>query len=128
MASLLARHVIGNVTRRSFHVAAVVRADKVMPDPISHATGLEKFELLAKQAGNPDPFFLRAVTRTKGSREEPTVINAMEDHRMVGCVCREEDTNIKWMWLTEGMPRRCECGYWMELKVHPAPDKFALPN
>ena len=27
--------------------------------------GLEKYELLAKLAGNEDPFFLRAVTRGK---------------------------------------------------------------
>ena len=70
---------------------------------------------------------------------------------MVGCVCAEEDTNIKWTWLSEvgspwftvtkstwsyrnyfavfisesqGAPKRCECGFWMELKSHPAPDKY----
>ena len=50
-----------------------------MPDGVEHATGilltymqplfthfllgLEKYELLAKQAGNEDPFFLKAVQR-----------------------------------------------------------------
>ena len=29
------------------------------------STGLEKYELLAKQAGNEDPFFLKAVKRAK---------------------------------------------------------------
>ena len=81
--------------------------------------GLEKYELLAKLAGNEDPFFLRAVTRGKvritcsirilipksgcsqGTKENPTIINAMDNYRMVGCVCAEEDTNIKWTWLSE---------------------------
>jgi hypothetical protein len=25
----------------------------------------------------------------------------MDNYRMVGCVCNEEDTHIKWMWLCE---------------------------
>ena len=64
-------------------------------------SGLEKYELLAKQAGNNDPFFLKAVQRAKGTRDEPTIVHAMDNYRMVGCVCNEEDTNIKWTWLSE---------------------------
>ena len=63
--------------------------------------GLEKYELLAKQAGNEDPFFLKAVQRAKGTKDAPTIIHAMDNYRMVGCVCNEEDTNIKWTWLCE---------------------------
>jgi len=98
-----------------------------MPDPIDHATGLEKYELLAKQAGNDDPFFLKATSRGLGTRDQPNIVNAMDTYRSVGCVCNEEDTNIKWMWLCEGHPKRCECGYWFELKVHAAPEKYSLP-
>ena len=141
-------------------------------------SGLEKYELLAKLAGNEDPFFLRAVTRGKvwtaniwvsmtntfsvfrEPRKTPPLlmlwtttgnIELLKVHimhyfqlRMVGCVCAEEDTNIKWTWLSEvlsqfswriltlhrliwpsqGAPKRCECGFWMELKSHPAPDKY----
>ena len=39
----------------------------MMPDGVEHATGLEKYELLAKQAGNLDPFFLKAIARGKVS-------------------------------------------------------------
>ena len=111
---------------------------------IISSLGLEKYELLAKQAGNEDPFFLKAVQRAKGTKDAPTIIHAMDNYRMVGCVCNEEDTNIKWTWLSEvsinvlimfnvndnclqGHPKRCECGYWMELKTHPAPQKYHLP-
>jgi len=116
------------VGRRGLHVSAAVSAEKYrMPDPIDHATGLEKYELLAKQAGNEDPFFLKAVHRAEGTKAAPTIVNAMDTFRAVGCVCNEEDTNIKWMWLCEGHPKRCGCGYWFELKVHAAPDKYNMP-
>ena len=46
---------------------------------------------------------------------------------MVGCVCNEEDTNIKWFWIFENKPKRCECGYWFKLNRHEAPDRFKLP-
>merc|ERR1711892_1415562 len=134
MASLLSRSLYqmsSNVARctssRLVHLSAVRSADQIMPDGTDHATGLEKYELLAKQAGNEDPFFLKAVNRTGGTKAEPTIINAMDNYRMVGGVCQEEDTNIKWMWLCEGTPKRCECGFWFQLKTHPAPDKYALP-
>merc|ERR1712039_380192 len=112
MSLSLVRSTLTQVSKRGLAVTAARRADQVMPDPVEHATGLEKYELLAKLAGN---------------EENPTIINAMDNYRMVGCVCAEEDTNIKWTWLSEGAPKRCECGFWMELKSHPAPDKYALP-
>ena len=98
-------------------------------------SGLEKYELLAKLAGNEDPFFLRAVTRGKvwtaniwvsmiktfsifrEPRKTPPLLTLWTTTgniellivqimhyfqlRMVGCVCAEEDTNIKWTWLSE---------------------------
>ena len=44
---------------------------------------------------------MKAVQRTKGTKDTPTIIHAMDNYRMVGCVCNEEDTNIKWTWLCE---------------------------
>ena len=75
MASLLSRslsQVSSNLARctassRLVHLSAVRSADQMMPDSVEHATGLEKYELLAKQAGNLDPFFLKAVQRGKVS-------------------------------------------------------------
>eukprot|EP00088_Acartia_fossae_P032666 TRINITY_DN33416_c0_g2_i1.p1 TRINITY_DN33416_c0_g2~~TRINITY_DN33416_c0_g2_i1.p1 ORF type:complete len:130 (+),score=48.29 TRINITY_DN33416_c0_g2_i1:42-431(+) len=128
MAGVVSRSlqlVRSGTSRRALHVTAATRRD--MPDAIDHATGLEKYELLAKQAGNDDPFFLRATSRSVGTKEEPTIVDAMDTYRMIGCVCNDEDTNIKWMWLCEGSPKRCECGYWFSLKVHPGPEKYTLP-
>ena len=119
--SLLARNLsklVSSTSRRGLAVTSTLKADLSMPDPLEHATGktrpvflvenlnllwsgLEKYELLAKEAGNEDPFFLKAVKRTKGTKDTPTIIHAMDNYRMVGCVCNEEDTNIKWTWLSE---------------------------
>ena len=74
-----------------------------------------------------DPFFLKARSRGKGTKEEPNIVDAMDSYRMVGCVCNEEDTNIKWFWIFEGKPKRCECGYWYKLNVHEPVDQFKLP-
>ncbi len=74
-----------------------------------------------------DPFFLKMTKRGKGTKEEPNIVNAMDSYRMVGCLCNEGDTHINWMWVYEGRPKRCECGYWFKLKVHEAPDKYNMP-
>ena len=37
----------------------------------------------------------------QGTKDSPTIVHAMDNYRMVGCVCSEEDTNIKWTWLCE---------------------------
>ena len=74
-----------------------------------------------------DPFFMKVRSRGKGTKDDPNIVDALDNFRMVGCVCNEDDTNIKWMWLIEGRPKRCECGHWFALKSHPAPDKYNLP-
>ncbi|ENN75948.1 cytochrome c oxidase subunit 5B, mitochondrial [Dendroctonus ponderosae] len=90
-------------------------------DPIEHATGLEKRELLAKLAGNDDPFDANKVfKRGAGTKAQPNEIPSAFDARLVGCVCEEGSTSINWMWLHKGEPKRCECGNWFTL-VHKAP-------
>nr|ACO10361.1 Cytochrome c oxidase subunit 5B, mitochondrial precursor [Caligus rogercresseyi] len=131
MANLIARSALSLAGRRSFSVSCVASCKgkgTKMSDPTFHATGLEKYELLAAEAGNDDPFFLRAKKITKGSKEEPHVVDALDEFRMVGCVCNEHDTNIKWMWLFENKPKRCRCGYWFKLKRHAGPDRYEMPN
>lgn len=60
----------------------------VMNDPIEHATGLEKKELLAKLAGNDDPYHMKAITRGPSTKENPTMVPSAFDARIVGCVCK----------------------------------------
>uniref|UniRef100_T1GMW5 Cytochrome c oxidase subunit 5B, mitochondrial n=1 Tax=Megaselia scalaris TaxID=36166 RepID=T1GMW5_MEGSC len=68
-----------------------------MSDPLEHATGIEKRELLAKQAGNDNPFDMKVFKRGE-----------------------EDQTYVQWMWLQKDQPRRCECGHWFQL-VEKAP-------
>lgn len=90
-----------------------------MGDPIEHATGLEKRELLAKLAGNDDPFNIKAIKRGPGTRDNPTQIPSAFESRLVGCICEEDSTAITWMWLFKGEPKRCECGHWFCLVYKP---------
>lgn len=59
-----------------------------MPDPIDHATGLEKKELLAALAGNDDPYHMKAIKRGVGTKEKPTLIPSAFDARILGCICK----------------------------------------
>ena len=88
MASLLSRsacQVASNISRRApnrmVHLSAMRSADQMMPDPVEHATGLEKYELLAKQAGNEDPFFLKAVVRAKVMYNSCQAQTCVEDEK-----------------------------------------------
>ncbi|XP_040565126.1 cytochrome c oxidase subunit 5B, mitochondrial isoform X1 [Lepeophtheirus salmonis] len=128
MASLIAKNALSLAGKRSFSVSCVATSKgSNMSDPKFHATGLEKYEILAAEAGNDDPFFLRAKHIVKATKEEPHIVDALDEYRMVGCLCNEHDTNIKWMWLFENKPKRCRCGHWFKLKKHAAPDRYEMP-
>lgn len=71
----------------------------VMGDPIDHATGIEKRELLAKLAGNDNPFDMKVFKRGPGTKENPNLIPSAFDARLVGCICEEDQTFVQWMWL-----------------------------
>ncbi|XP_050308326.1 cytochrome c oxidase subunit 5B, mitochondrial-like [Anthonomus grandis grandis] len=91
-----------------------------MGDPLEHATGLEKRELLAKLAGNDDPYDMRAIKRGPATKAQPCKIPSAFDARIIGCICEEDATSVNWMWLHKGEPKRCECGHWFTL-VHKDP-------
>ncbi|KAI0236773.1 hypothetical protein LSAT2_012689 [Lamellibrachia satsuma] len=104
-------------------VKGKVADDQVdMPDTLGHAVGIERFELLARAAGNEDPFELNIKKRAKGTKGEPTIIPSMYHYRLVGCICEEDAVSINWMYLYKGEPRRCNCGYWFKLVDLEVPD------
>lgn len=59
-----------------------------MPDPLEHATGMERKELLAMQAGNDDPFNMKVLKKAAGTRDNPTLVPSCFDARIVGCICK----------------------------------------
>ncbi|GAU98967.1 hypothetical protein RvY_10035 [Ramazzottius varieornatus] len=92
-----------------------VKMPKYGPDPLDLATGLEKKEMMARAAGNDDPFEIAAVKRGVGTREQPTEIPSMADSRIIGCICNEDSLYVAYMTLHMGEPKRCECGHWFNL-------------
>jgi len=89
--------------------------DWEMSDPVFHATGIEKKQLLAELAGNKDPFHLDGMKRGPGTKDKPNLIASCYDKRLVGCICDEESVIINYMWLHKGQPKRCGCGHWFKL-------------
>jgi len=122
MSALLKRFLAN--TKRFIHGSTVSNKSSVIEtfgDPVEHATGLEKRELLAQVAGNEDPFDINKVYRRgPGTKAQPNEIPSAFDRRLVGCVCEEGAVLLSWMWLYKGEPKRCECGHWFTL-VHKAP-------
>ncbi|XP_065169121.1 cytochrome c oxidase subunit 5B, mitochondrial-like [Atheta coriaria] len=117
MASLYAKVALSTARRNVLTASRCFATRTTMGDPVEHATGLEKRELLAKLAGNDNPFDLKVVKRGPGTKAQPNEIPSAFDARLVGCVCEEDATSVTWMWLHKGQPRRCECGHWFSL-VH----------
>jgi len=94
-----------------------------MPDSLGHSVGSERWEILAKLAGNEDPFELNVKKRAKGSVDEPTLIPSMFDKRLVGCICEEDSVTIQWMYLHRAESgKRCACGYYFKLVDLPKVD------
>jgi len=95
---------------------------RVLPDPIEHATGIEKKQLLAQLQGDdryePKVFHMRA-----GTKEEPNLVPSHLEARLVGCVCSPDQQYVNYMWVRKEDPKRCSCGYWFKL-VPAEPDLF----
>jgi len=89
--------------------------DVSIPDSLGHSVGVERYELLAKEAGDDDPFQMKPIKKAKGTFEEPTVVTSPNPKRMIGCICEEDSLTINWMYIHKGVPSRCECGNWFKL-------------
>ncbi|KAG6456092.1 cytochrome c oxidase subunit 5B, mitochondrial [Manduca sexta] len=92
-----------------------VRVYGQMHDPLDHVTGLEKRELLAHLAGDCDPFRMLSIKKGPGTRERPNLIPSANAARLICCHCNESVNHLEFMWLHQGEPKRCGCGYWFEL-------------
>ncbi|CAB3241260.1 unnamed protein product [Arctia plantaginis] len=84
-------------------------------DPLDHVTGIEKRELLAHLAGDCDPFRMRPIKKGPGTRERPNLIPSSNPSRLLCCSCDPYDMHVEFIWLHQGCPKRCGCGYWFEL-------------
>ena len=74
-----------------------------------------------------DPFLMKMRTRGKGTKADPNIVDSFDSYRFVGCCCQDGDTNVKWFLLFDGQPKRCQCGYWFQLKTQQGPEFGKLP-
>ncbi|XP_046972343.1 cytochrome c oxidase subunit 5B, mitochondrial-like [Vanessa cardui] len=84
-------------------------------DTLDQLTGIEKKELLAHLSGDCDPFRMLSIKKGLGTWECPNLIPSAFCKRLVGCVCYPETNHIEYIWLHQGVPKRCGCGYWFVL-------------
>lgn len=60
---------------------------------------------------------MKAITISNTSTQQnPNLVPSVFKSRIIGCVCEEDTSHVNWMWLHEGMTRRCECGHWFKLR------------
>ncbi|XP_034241969.1 cytochrome c oxidase subunit 5B, mitochondrial-like [Thrips palmi] len=113
------QRVLCSVSRRSFSTArlgGLFKASDNLPNPLEHASGLERKQLLAELQGNEDPFDMNIQKRGVCTKEKPHVVYSSFHERLVGCICEEDSENVVWMWLRQSEPKRCACGYWFKLQ------------
>ncbi|GFT23034.1 cytochrome c oxidase subunit 5B, mitochondrial [Nephila pilipes] len=96
-------------------VALRYKTEQKLPSYIEHATGLERKELLARAAGNEDPFGMNVLKRGPGTKDKPNLVPSFEEKRIIGCICEEDSTVINWMWVHKEEAKRCGCGHWFKL-------------
>merc|ERR1711944_106837 len=96
MATLCLRTAVRGsqmVSSRAIATSTIARKEFKMQEPLDHATGVEKWELLAKQQGNDDPFLMKMGTRGKGTKADPNIVDSFDSYRFVGCCCQETPTS-----------------------------------
>ena len=94
------------------------RNDEMIPTDMKQANNLEKWEMLAKEAGNDNPFAtynIKPDAATGISPSLPIMVPSMEDSRMVGCCCQNDYEEVVWFELKKGGIQRCDCGYYFKL-------------
>ncbi|XP_078421981.1 cytochrome c oxidase subunit 5B, mitochondrial-like [Cetorhinus maximus] len=102
-------------------VIARPMASTGIPTDEEQSTGLERKTLQAIKKGM-DPYSIFKPKEYAGTKEDPHVVPATTDKRLVGCICEEDNTAIVWFWLHSGNPQRCpSCGSHYKLEHHELP-------
>lgn len=94
--------------------------DMMMPEVVEASTGEEKLVLLAFENGFIDPYCTLPTSREgKGTKDNPVIIESFFPERMIACVCEPEQTFHNFTHINYGEKKRCQCGYWMEMREAP---------
>jgi len=80
--------------------------------------------------GNEDMWLIapQHLNKVGNSKENPNIVPSFEEYRIMGCKCSDDESSVKWMWIHEGEPRRCFCGYWFQLENQNNFPEIAYPG
>ncbi|KAK7149077.1 hypothetical protein R3I93_013167 [Phoxinus phoxinus] len=96
-------------------------AGKGIPTDEEQAAGMERRILQALKKGQ-DPYSILKPKEYAGSKDDPHIVPSINNKRLVGCICEEDNTAIVWFWLHEGTSQRCpSCGSHYQLVHHELP-------
>lgn len=72
---------------------------------------------VAKITSEDDPYQMQAIDRFEsfGTSEKPFLVPSYESRRLIACVCRDDSTEMQYMFVHEGEPQNCNCGYYYKL-------------
>merc|ERR1712018_509217 len=110
MATLCLRTAVRGsqmVSSRAIATSTIARKEFKMQEPLDHATGVEKWELLAKQQGNDDPFLMKMRTRGKGTKADPNVVDSFDSYICWLLLPRRRHQRqmvLAFRWSTQKMP------------------------
>ncbi|KPP66484.1 cytochrome c oxidase subunit 5B, mitochondrial-like [Scleropages formosus] len=123
-ARLLLRSAVRAATASQAAPALALRrhmATGGIPTDEEQATGMEKMVMQAMKEGT-DPYSMLKPKSYAGSKQDPHLVPSINNKRIVGCVCEEDNTSIVWFWLHAGEPQRCPaCGAHYKLVPHELP-------
>ncbi|RXN09382.1 cytochrome c oxidase subunit mitochondrial-like protein [Labeo rohita] len=92
-----------------------------IPTDEEQAAGLERRILQAMKKGQ-DPYSIFKPKEYTGTKDDPHIVPSINNKRLVGCLCEEDNTAVVWFWVHEGNPQRCpSCGSHYKLVHHELP-------
>nr|XP_056715970.1 cytochrome c oxidase subunit 5B, mitochondrial [Euleptes europaea] len=92
-----------------------------IPTDEEQATGLERKIMKALEKGL-DPWSTLPPKRRAGTKEDPNIVPSINEKRIVGCICEEDNSTVIWFWLHKGEAQRCpSCGAHYKLVPHEVP-------
>lgn len=118
LRSMFNQLIGGNIDPADEKMGPIKAREVNLPNVVEKATGEEKLFLLAFENGIIDPYCNLPIERdgVKGvKKDNPIKIESFFDDRIVACACEPTQTFFRYTFLERGEPRRCHCGYWLEL-------------
>ncbi|XP_006837557.1 PREDICTED: cytochrome c oxidase subunit 5B, mitochondrial-like [Chrysochloris asiatica] len=89
-----------------------------VPTDDEQATGMER-EVMMAAWKEQDPYNMLAPKAAAGIKDNPNLVPAITNKRIVGCICEEDNSAVIWFGLHKGDAQQCpNCGTHCKLVPH----------